>query len=98
MAPLAPRAQQQLDERMRRVGVLTPYRENDLGAKGSLSGFTQGLQGLGWTDGRNVQVDVRWATTNNGMRMVAQNLGDPHSKIPRFGSFRLQTTFPTGRR
>jgi putative ABC transport system substrate-binding protein len=72
--PLAARAQQ--PEPMRRVGVLMPYRENDPGAKGWLSGFTEGLQGLGWTDGHNVQVDVRWAASNDGMRMVAKDLVD----------------------
>jgi putative tryptophan/tyrosine transport system substrate-binding protein len=71
---LVARAQQ--PERMRRVGVLMPYKENDPGAKGWLSGFTQGLQGLGWTDGRNVQVDVRWAASNDGMRMVAKDFVD----------------------
>jgi hypothetical protein len=72
--PLVARAQQ--PERMRRIGVLMPYKENDPGAKGWLSGFTQGLQGLGWTDGRNVQVVVRWAASNDGMRMVAKDLVD----------------------
>ena len=65
---------QQLDERVRRVGVLMPYKENDLGAKGWLSVFTQGLQGLGWADSRNVQVDVRWAATNDAMQTVAKDL------------------------
>jgi len=50
----------QQPERMRRIGVLMPYEENDPVAKTRLSAFTQGLADLGWTDGRNVWMDVRW--------------------------------------
>jgi hypothetical protein len=57
--PLAARAQQ--PDRMRRVGVLMAFDENDPEAKAYLSGFTQGLAELGWTDGRNLRMDVRWA-------------------------------------
>src|SRR5262249_7088078 len=57
--PLAARAQQ--GERMRRIGVLMANGENDPEAKAQLSGFTQGLAELGWTDGRNI---VRWAAGN----------------------------------
>ena len=53
--PLAVRAQQ--SERMRRLGVFIPREENEPEAKGWLSGFTQGLAELGWTDGRNVRID-----------------------------------------
>jgi putative tryptophan/tyrosine transport system substrate-binding protein len=60
--PLAARAQQ-LD-RMRRIGVLLGFDENDPGAKPALSGFMQGLTELGWTDGRNLRIDVRWAAGN----------------------------------
>jgi putative tryptophan/tyrosine transport system substrate-binding protein len=72
--PLAARAQQL--ERMLRVGVLMPYREDDLNAKGWLSEFTQSLQGLGWTDGRNVRLDVRWAASDDGLRIAAKDLVD----------------------
>jgi len=57
--PLAAQAQQ--PGRMRRVGVLMAFDENDPEAKAYLSGFTQGLAELGWTDGRNLRMDVRWA-------------------------------------
>ena len=57
--PIAALAQQR--GRVRRVGVLTPYDENDPQARGWLSIFTQGLAELGWTDGRTVRIDVRWA-------------------------------------
>ena len=50
--PLAARAQQ--GDRVRHIGVLMPYDENDPLAKSVLSAFTQALAGLGWTDGRNV--------------------------------------------
>jgi putative tryptophan/tyrosine transport system substrate-binding protein len=92
--PLVARAQQQ---RMQRVGVLMPYKENDLGAKGWLSEFTQGLQGLGWTDSRNLQVDVRWAASNDEIRMVAKDLVDLQldvilvSGTPATAAFQRQT-------
>jgi putative tryptophan/tyrosine transport system substrate-binding protein len=73
--PLAARAQQ--PERMRRIGVLMAAGENDPEGKADLSGFTQGLADLGWTDGRNVRMDVRWAAGNvDLMRMFAKELVD----------------------
>ena len=57
--PLAAGAQQR--GRVRRIGVLMPLDENAPAAKPRLSAFTQALGGLGWTDGRNVQMDLRWA-------------------------------------
>jgi putative ABC transport system substrate-binding protein len=56
--PLAARAQQ--GDRVRRIGVLMPFDENDPEPKRRLSAFTQALAGLGWTDGRNVRIDLRW--------------------------------------
>ena len=57
--PLAARAQQR--ERMRRVGVLMPLPADDPQSLLRLTAFVQGLQQLGWTDSRNVRIDVRWA-------------------------------------
>jgi len=57
--PLAARAQQ--DTRMRRIGVLMPFDENEPVAKTYVSAFTQALAGLGWTEGRNVRMDLWWA-------------------------------------
>jgi putative ABC transport system substrate-binding protein len=54
--PLASYAQQ--PERMRRIGVLMAFDENDPKTKGWLSDFTQGLAELGWTDGRTVRMDA----------------------------------------
>jgi putative ABC transport system substrate-binding protein len=56
--PLAARAQQ--PERMRRIGVLTPFTEDDHESKAWLMAFQEGLQQLGWTQGRNVSIDYRW--------------------------------------
>jgi putative ABC transport system substrate-binding protein len=56
--PLAGRAQQ--GERMRRIGVLMNTRANTEQQQ-SLAAFQHALQRLGWTESRNVQMDVRWA-------------------------------------
>jgi putative ABC transport system substrate-binding protein len=71
--PLAARAQQ--GGRMRRIGVLIAADENDPLVKTSLSAFTQALAGFGWTDGRNVRVDVRWTGDDiNRAGALAQEL------------------------
>jgi putative tryptophan/tyrosine transport system substrate-binding protein len=59
--PLAARAQQQ-PGRVRRVGVLIGIAVNDPDAQTRLAAFVQTLQQLGWTDGRNVRIDTRWAS------------------------------------
>src|SRR3954465_13287981 len=60
--PLAARAQQ--PERMRRIGVLLPAAADDAEFQARLAAFHQGLALLGWTIGRNVRIDTRWATAN----------------------------------
>ena len=55
--PLAARAQQ--GERMRRVGVLIPGASDDPISQARLAAFLEGLQQLGWVDGRNVHIDTR---------------------------------------
>jgi putative tryptophan/tyrosine transport system substrate-binding protein len=73
--PVAARAQQA--ERVRRLGVLLNFGENDSEAQAHLSTFTQGLAELGWTDGRNIRMDVRWGAGNvDRMRMFAKELVD----------------------
>ena len=68
--PLAARAQQ--GNRMRRIGVLMPGDENDPAWKARISAFTQALADLGWTDGRTVRMDLRWAGGDiNRMRTLA---------------------------
>jgi putative ABC transport system substrate-binding protein len=56
--PLAARAQQ--PERMRRIGVLMSLAADDSEGQARLAAFLQGLQQLGWIDGRNVRIDTRW--------------------------------------
>jgi putative ABC transport system substrate-binding protein len=71
--PLAARAQQ--GARVRRIGVLIGRDENDPEAKARLSAFTQMLADLGWTDGRNVRIDLRFAGGDpNRIRALAQEL------------------------
>jgi putative ABC transport system substrate-binding protein len=71
--PLAARAQQ--GDRVRRIGVLMLGDENDPVAKTYLSAFTQALAGLGWTDDRNLRMDVRWwGDDTNRLRVLAQEL------------------------
>jgi putative tryptophan/tyrosine transport system substrate-binding protein len=57
--PSAARAQQ--PDRMRRIGVLANLSESDPEGQVRLAAFVQGLQELGWTVGRNVRIDFRWA-------------------------------------
>ena len=60
--PLAARAQQ--GERVRRIGVLTAYSESDPEAQARVGAFREGLQKLGWAEGRNIRIDTRWATSD----------------------------------
>jgi len=60
--PLAARAQQ--GERMRRIGVLMPYTADDAESQARMTAFLQGLAQLGWLDGRNVRIDIRWAVAD----------------------------------
>jgi len=71
--PLAAHAQQ--GDRVRRIGVLTTRDENDPVWKPRLSAFTQELADLGWTDGRNLRVDLRGASGDiNQIRALAAEL------------------------
>jgi putative tryptophan/tyrosine transport system substrate-binding protein len=60
--PRAARAQQ--PERVRHIGVLMASAADDSENQARMAAFLQGLAQLGWTDGRNVRIDTRWATTN----------------------------------
>jgi putative ABC transport system substrate-binding protein len=55
--PLAARAQQ--PERVRRIGVLSIRAESDVDWRANIKMFQHRLQELGWTDGRNIQIDYR---------------------------------------
>ena len=70
--PFAARAQ---GDRVRRIGVLMGLDENDPEVKLRQSAFTQALADLGWTESRNIRMDVRWAGGDiNRMRALAQEL------------------------
>jgi len=71
--PVAARAQQ--GDRVRRIGVLMSRDENDPEGKRRYSAFTQALAGLGWTEGRNLRMDLRWVGADAGrIRVSAQEL------------------------
>ena len=60
--PLAARAQQR--ERMRRIGVLTNLSSDDPAQQSRVLAFAQTLAQWGWTEGRNVRIDIRWGATD----------------------------------
>jgi len=61
--PLAARAQQ--GERMRRIGVLMPLAADDPIGQARITALREGLEKLGWTEGRNIRIDTRWTTTGD---------------------------------
>jgi putative tryptophan/tyrosine transport system substrate-binding protein len=72
--PLAARAQQ--PGGMRRIGVLMSAQETDPEGKAQFSGFTRELAGLGWTDGHNLRMEIRWGAGSdiNRARIFAKEL------------------------
>jgi putative tryptophan/tyrosine transport system substrate-binding protein len=68
--PLAARAQ----ERMRRVGVLMGLAEDDPENKARLAAFRQGLEKRGWSEGRNVHIDYRYAPAGAQAQVLAKEL------------------------
>jgi len=70
--PLAAQAQQA--DRMRRIGVLMSGAADDPVGQAEAKAFQQGLQQLGWTDGRNVRIDYRWAagTVENSRKYAVE--------------------------
>jgi putative ABC transport system substrate-binding protein len=65
--PIAARAQQ--PERMRRIGVILNAAETDTLARSNVKAFVGALRNLGWSEGQNLQVDIRW---NDGSAELAQ--------------------------
>jgi putative ABC transport system substrate-binding protein len=61
--PLAARAQS--DERIRRIGVLMYLAAGDAEGQARLAAFAQALEQLGWSDGRNLRIDTRWANADD---------------------------------
>ena len=60
--PLTARAQQ--TESVRRIGVLMIFAESDAEGQGFVTAFREGLQKLGWIEGQNIRIDIRWGATN----------------------------------
>jgi putative ABC transport system substrate-binding protein len=94
--PLAARAQQ--GDRVGRISLLLAGVESDPLLNPNLSAFTQALAGLGWTNGRNLQVDFRWAGGDiNRIRALARALVglqpdiNPGSNEPGDGSLQRET-------
>src|SRR6516162_1836242 len=71
--PLAARAQQRA--RMRRIAVFLPSAANDPESMSRVAALLQGLQELGWTNGRNVRIEFRWgAGEGDQYRKIATEL------------------------
>jgi putative ABC transport system substrate-binding protein len=71
--PLAVRAQQ--GERVRRIGLLSGLGENDPEGHARVAAFREALQKLGWMEGRNVQIDIRWGMPDaESMQRFAKEL------------------------
>ncbi len=61
--PLGAQAQQ--PDRMRRIGVLMAHTESDPEFQAYVASFRDGLQKLGWTEGRNIRIDTRWGALDD---------------------------------
>ncbi|HEV2547625.1 MAG TPA: ABC transporter substrate-binding protein [Stellaceae bacterium] len=73
--PVAARAQQ--PDRMRLIGVLMAYAENDSTAQSWLAAFRAALAKLGWTEGSNLRIELRWSAADaDRMRTLARELVD----------------------
>jgi putative ABC transport system substrate-binding protein len=78
--PLAARAQQ--GERLRRIGVLMTNDETDSEAKLWVSELIRALAELGWTDGRNLRMDIRWARSNvDRLRTLTKELVETQPNV-----------------
>ena len=73
--PLVVRAQQ--TDRIRRIGLLIPFAESDVEAQAQIAAFQEALRKLGWTEGRNVRMDYRWAAEDIApIRAFAKELAE----------------------
>ncbi|MFL5216026.1 MAG: ABC transporter substrate-binding protein [Microvirga sp.] len=70
--PLAARGQP--SDRVRRIGVLVGLAENDPEMKRRLAGLREGLEKLGWSEGRNVRIDYRFAPSGSQVQVLAREL------------------------
>jgi putative ABC transport system substrate-binding protein len=61
--------------RVRRIGILTSSAENDPEGQSSIAAFREELRKLGWTEGRNIAIDIRWAAADvEAMKRFAEDL------------------------
>jgi len=65
--PLAAHAQQ--PDRMRRIGVLMGFTESDREGQAFVAAFKEGLQKLGWAEGRNIRIDYRWTALDKELML-----------------------------
>jgi putative ABC transport system substrate-binding protein len=72
--PLTVRAQQ--PERMRRIGVLWAYSEADAVGQSQMAALRQGLQELGWSEGRNLGIDYRWGVGSADLEKVRKHAAE----------------------
>jgi len=88
--PLAAHAQQ--TGRIRRIGVLMAHAESDPEFHAYLAAFREGLQKLGWTEGRNIRIDSRWGALDDAEAGPGWTcFGGPGDKLG--GSARTETDF-----
>ena len=66
--PLVARAQQ--PERMRRVGVLMQHVATEALFQGYAAAFAQGMRELGWIDGQNIRIDIRWSDNDPSLARI----------------------------
>ena len=95
--PLAAWAQRA--DRMRRIGVLMSLAADDMESQPRITAFNQGLQQLGWTEGRNVHLEVRWWADNDRdrQRYVAELVALGPDVIVVSGSTYLETLLKSSR-
>src|SRR5262245_66047971 len=72
--PVAARAQQ--PERVRRIGVLTNFASDDPAEQSRVLAFAQALAQSGWTEGRNVRIDIRWGGGAGDPERIRRNAAE----------------------
>jgi putative ABC transport system substrate-binding protein len=78
--PLVARAQQ--GDQMRRVAILHSFAESDAEAQSWIKAFMHGMAVLGWTEGRNIRIDIRWGGGDvNQLQTFAKELVDLHPDV-----------------
>jgi putative tryptophan/tyrosine transport system substrate-binding protein len=95
--PVVARAQQ--PERIRHLGVLSGGSESDPDAQGPVAEFRQGLQELGWTEGRNLRIDYRWGEgeADNTRKYAAELVALAPDAILTLSGFALGALLPATR-